>query len=187
MSIRREWLALVDAGQLARLLPLAGDPSARTVLLSREVRELLEVDLEEGEKANRRSRLLATLHNIVAGRRLVVCMTPFNAHVAIIGRLDPVEDAIWDIRCQEKPALRVFCRFVERDVLFAATCRPRSIKVDWLGWLPLGDRNSKEWRLGMEATKKEWAKFFPAYSPVRGESLDVYLSNATLEGNRRGA
>jgi len=186
MSIRKEWKKLVYVErELFRLAPLDGDRNARTVLLSREMHELFERQMEESEEANRRSRLLATLQNIVAGRRLVVCLEPFRARKANIGRLHPVEDSIFDIRCLEKPAVRVFCQFLERNVLLAVTCRPRS--VSWLGWLPLGARSSKEWKRGMAATKLEWAKFFPTYSPVGGDNLDDYLSKATLERTRRGS
>ncbi len=182
MSIRAEWQRLVAEGRfLWRLSPFPGDPAARTVLLSEELEDLLSCEMEEGQDANRRSRLLASLQNIVAGRRLVVCMTPFKARVAHVGRLDPISDSIWDIRCQESPALRVFCRFVEKDVLLAATCRPRSVSANWLGWLPLGDRNSKEWERGSAATKREWGRLFPTHVPVSGDDLDADLSNATHE------
>jgi hypothetical protein len=182
MSIRAEWQRLLAEGvYLWRLAPFPGDPAARTVLLTQEMDELLSRTMEEGEEANGRSRLLASLQHIVAGRRLVACLTPFKARQAHIGRLDPIQDSIWDIRCQDSPALRVFGRFVEKDVFLAVTCRPRSIEVDWLGWLPLGDRNSKEWKQGIEATKRGWEKLFPTYEPVSGENLDAYLSNAVLE------
>jgi hypothetical protein len=182
MSIRNEWQRLVaESEQLFRLKPLDGDPAARTVLLSKEMNDLIEGPWEEGEEANRLARLLATLQNIVAGRRLVVCLTPHEARRANIGRLCPIDDSIWDIRCLDKPALRVFCAFVEKDVLFAVTCRPRSVEIDWLRWLPLGDRNSKEWKRGIAAAKPEWIKLFPTYDRVSGDNLDAYLSNATLE------
>ena len=158
-----------------------GDPARRTVLLSKETNDLIEGPWREGEEGTRLALLLGTLHNVVSGRRLVVCLGAHKARRANIGRLHPTADSIWDIRCQDKPALRVFCAFVEKDVLFAATCRPRSVKVGWLGWLPLGDRNSKEWKRGIAATKREWAKLFPTYEPVKGDNLDAYLSNATLE------
>src|SRR5579872_1268550 len=122
MSIREEWKKLVFEGELFRLDPFDGDRKVRAVLLSEEMRELLERDMEEGEEANRRSRLLATLQNIVSGRRLRVCLEPYGARKAIIGRLDPIEESVFDVRCQEKPAVRVFCRFLEKDVLFAVTC-----------------------------------------------------------------
>ncbi len=188
MSIREEWKKLVEVDkELSRLELFDGDRHARTVLLSQEMRELLDRPMEEGEEANRRSRLLATLQNIVAGRRLVVCLEPFEARKATIGRLDPIEDSVFDIRCQDKPAVRVFCRFIEKDVLFAVTCRPRSVKMGWLGWLPLGRRQSKEWERGVAATKREWSKFFPTYEPVKGECLHDYLSNATPERTRGGS
>jgi hypothetical protein len=56
MSIREEWKRLVDEGELFRLAPLDGDQNARTVLLTVEMRELLECEMEEGEEADRRSR-----------------------------------------------------------------------------------------------------------------------------------
>lgn len=171
----------VEKERLFKLDPFPGDPNARTVLMSEELLKLTTRPMEEGEDANRRSPLIASLQYIVAGRRLVVCMTPFKARKANLGRLDPIEDSIWDVRCQEKPALRVFCQFVEKDVLFAVTCRPRTVKMDWLGWVPLGDSNSKEWKRGIAATKREWAMYFPAELPVRGDDLDDYISNATLE------
>lgn len=181
MSIRAEWRNLVAKGELFKLAPFDGDPSRRTVLMSQEVNDLVSGEWEEGGEGNRRARLLATLQNIVAGRRLVVCMKPFKARVAILGRLTPIEESIWDIRCQDRPALRVFCRFLEKDVLFAIECRPRSIKVDWLDWLPLGDRYSKEWKRAIASTKRQWAMHFPAAQFVSGDNLDDYLSNATLE------
>ena len=187
MSIRTEWKKLVDDRELFKLDPLIGDRNARTVILSQEMHELLTQEMEEGEGANRRSRLLATLQNIVAGRRMVVCLEPFNARKANIGRLSPTEHSVFDIRCQDKPAVRVFCRFLERDVLFAATCRPRSARLNWLSWFPLGDRYSKEWKRGLAATIREWNRYFPTYAPVTGDNLDDYLSKATLERTRSGS
>ena len=184
MSIREEWKKLLEEGELFRLAPLDGDRPARTVLLSREMDDLLNDDMEEGEQADRRSRLLASLQNIVAGRRLVVCLEPYSARKASIGRLDPIEESVFDIRCQEKPGVRVFCRFVEKDVLFAVTCRPRSVQMDWLGWLPL-QLQSKRWREAARATIREWTRLFPTYDPVKGENLGDYLSKATLERTRR--
>jgi hypothetical protein len=178
-------MRFVRDGELFELEQLTGDKNARTVLLTREMRELLNMEMEEGQDANRRSRLLATLQNIVAGRRMVVCLTPYAARKANIGRLDPIDDSVFDIRCWEKPAVRVFCRFLETNVLLAVTCRPRSKRLWWLGWLPLGRRESKEWKRGIAAVKREWSRLFPTYDPVKGDDLLAYFSsNATLERTR---
>jgi hypothetical protein len=181
MSIRAEWQKLVADGHLFRLEQFIGDPANRTVLMTPEVYEVLTKAMPEGPEANRRSRLLASLQGIVAGQHMVVCMAPFEARKANMGRLDPVEDLVWDVRCQESPAVRAFCLFIEKDVLFAATCRPRSVAMTWLDWLPLGDRHSGEWDRGKVATKRQWGMFFPAHTPVSGDDLNEYLSNATAE------
>jgi hypothetical protein len=165
---------------LFRLEPFDGDPVRRTVLLTREMKDLIDEPREEGAEANRVARLLATLQNIVSGWRLVVCMDPYEAREANIGRLGPVQDSVWDIRCRDKPALRVFVAFVEKDVLLAVTCRPRSVPVNWLGWLPLKN-DSKEWKRGIDAVKRDWARLFPTYDRVKGDDLGDYLSNATPE------
>jgi hypothetical protein len=186
MSIREEWRKLVADGWLYDLPPADGDPWGRTVLMTKEVNDLVDGDWEENVEGVRRARLLATLQNFVAGRRLVVCLRPFEARVANIGRLDPVDESIFDVRCQEKPALRVFGRFVEKNVFLASTCRPRTIAVSWLDWLPLGDRHSKEWESGKFFTRRDWARFFPAQNPVSGDDLHAYLTNADLEGSGLG-
>lgn len=181
MSITQEWQKLVADGWLYRLPPFPGDPSKRVVLLSPEMQEVVTQQMDEGEDSNRRSRLVASLQHIVAGRVVVACLNPHRARLAHVGRLDPIGDGIWDVRCQEAPALRVFGRFIEADVFLAATCRPRSKPVGWLGWLPLGPSDSKEWKNGRAATIREWNKVLPAHAPVTGENLDEYLSNASLE------
>jgi hypothetical protein len=187
MSIREEWQKLVAARQLHELRPFDGDPYKRVVIMTDEVAQLVFGPWNNDLMGDRCARLAANLQNIVTGAKLVVCMRPFEARVAQLGRLDPVEDSVWDFRDSEKPGLRVFVQFLERDVLFASTCRPRSVRVNWLDYLPLGDRNSKEWKDGIRAAKRQWTMFFPAHEPVKGVVLDEYLSNADHEGIGRGA
>jgi hypothetical protein len=84
MSIREEWMKLVVDEELFELEPLAGDKNARTILLSREMWDLLSSEMEEGESANRRSKLLATLQNWPApgfeDTELGVLLEPEVAH-----------------------------------------------------------------------------------------------------------
>lgn len=188
MSIRAEWQRHVSSGELHRVEPLAGDPCRRTVLVTEEIQDLLTRPMEEGAEANRRARLLQTLQAIVSTRKLVVCLDPFEAaRGTVIGRLCPVEKSVFDIRCEDSPGIRVFCHFIEKDVLFGVTCRPRSVQIPWLGgWLPLGIRNSKEWKDGIRATLRTWPMFFPAHSPVSGDNLGDYLSDARLQHPKGG-
>lgn len=180
MSIREEWQKLVVGTLLSKVEPFPGDPSKRTVLISKELQILLEGPWE-GEQGIRCATLAATLQRIVVGAKLVVEMDPFRAREADIGRLAPVEDGVWDIRCRDKPGIRVFCFFLEKDVLLALFCTPRSVPVPWLRRLPLGVRNSIEWKLATKESKREWAKLFPAHEFLGGDDLNAYLSNAVPE------
>jgi putative component of toxin-antitoxin plasmid stabilization module len=171
----------VKEERLFMLDPFPGDPKARTVLMSPEIKALIAGPWDDQPMGDRCGRLLASLQRIVRGELLRVCLKPFKAREAQIGRLDPVEHSIFDIRSSEKPGLRVFCRFAEKDVLIALTCAPRSVKVSWLDRLPLGDRYSREWKRAVFECKQKWFELFPAHEPVKGDNLDDYLSKAVLE------
>jgi hypothetical protein len=161
--------------------PFSGDARARTVLVSPMINQLLVGPWDDQEMGERCGRLLASLSRIVSGELLKVCLTPFGAREAQLGRLSPIEDSVFDIRSREKPGLRVFVRFAERNVLIALTCAPRSVKVSWLDSLPLGDRHSNEWKRAVYDCRRLWSDLLPAHDPVKGDNLDDYLSNATLE------
>jgi hypothetical protein len=187
MSIRQEWIDHVQAGRLHRVYPFRGEPVVRTVLVSPEINELIVGPWDDEEMGIRCARLLAILQRIVRGEILKVCLTPFEARQAQLGRLDPVEDSTFDIRSLESPALRVFCGFAEKDVVIALVCAPRSVPVSWLAWLPLGGRHSREWKRAIRQFKRDWGILFPGYERVSGDCLDVYLSNAVLERSSGGS
>jgi len=98
-----------------------------------------------------------------------------------IGRLDPVEDEVWDLRSQKpKPALRAFFRFAEKDILVVLTCSPRSVPVSWLSRLPLLGRETREWRRAIVECRSEWRKLFLAHEPISGTDINAYLTGAIL-------
>ena len=138
---------------------------------------------ESGPSGNRCARLRADLENFVSGAPITVCWEPFKGRkIHQIGRLDKVEEEVWDYRCNDpEPGLRIFCRFAENDVLVALTCSPRSVPVSWLARMPLLGRNSREWKLAKKECCAEWRKLFPAYPPLTGENVDDYISNAILQ------
>lgn len=186
MSIREEWQKLVADGTLCRVEPFPGDPDKRTVLISNEMKELLDGPWD-GEQGKRCALLAATLQRIVTGAKLVVELDPRKAREADMGRLAEIEDGVWDIRCRRKPGIRVFCFFLETDVLVSFFCAPRSVPVSWLHRLPLGMGESVEWRNAIRESKREWAKLFPAHSPLVENDVNAYLSNAVSERDEGGA
>ena len=183
MSIRDEINNRIAEGRLFRLTPLfSSDGKERTVLMSEEINRLVTGPWEEGPMGNRCSGLRAELENFVSGAPISVCWIPFEANGNHqLGRLDKIEDGVWDYRSTNPPpGLRVFCRFAEKDVLVAFTCSPRSVHVSWLDRLPLLGRQSREWKRAILECRAEWAKLFPAYQPISGGSIDDYISNPVV-------
>ena len=166
--------------KLGFLVP--GPPERRVVLLSPELNALVSEPWVDSLKAERCARLRADLENILAGERLVVCWEPFKAGKRHqIGRLDPVQDDIFDIRSMDpSPGLRVLFHFAEKDVLVLHVCNPRSVKVSWLSRLPLGEGSSKAWRKATAESRTRWTTLFPRYEPHHGDDIHDYLSNAVL-------
>jgi putative component of toxin-antitoxin plasmid stabilization module len=187
MSIRKQWQDLVQQGQLFDLAPFPGDRRARTVLMSEAINKLVVGPWDDQAMGDRCARLTAGLQGIVRGNQLTVCMIPFAARQAQLGRLAPTSDSVFDLRNSEKPGLRVFCRFAEKNVLVALICAPRSVRVSWLDRLPLGDRYSKHWKRAVRETLAQWSVLFPKHDPVLGDNLDEYLTHATAERNRSGS
>jgi hypothetical protein len=182
MSIRDEINARIKEGRLFRLEPEnQKDEKRRTVLISEEINRMVSGPWPDGPMGLRCARLRADLENIVTAELITVCWDPFKARNEQIGRLHRVEDEVWDLRSQKpKPGLRAFFRFAEKDVFVVLTVAPRSVPVSWLSRLPLLRRESREWRNAIIECRTEWKKLFPAYEPIHGTDINVYLTGAIL-------
>ena len=181
MSIRELWAKRVREGELIKLdFSIRGPQEKRTVLLSPEINALISGPWRDSAMRDRCYRLRADLENILAGARLTCCDIPREAKEKHqIGRLDPIEDKIFDIRSLEpSPALRIIFHFAERDVFVIHTCSPRSVNVSWLTRLPLV--NEKLWRRAISNGKARWSILFPGHEPP-GASIHDYLSNAFVD------
>jgi hypothetical protein len=144
--------------------------------------ELVSEPWPDTEMGIRCARLRAQMEDILAGKRLVVCWVPGKGRDHHqIGRLEPFEDNIFDVRSVDpSPALRVFFHFAERDVLVMHLCHPRSIPVHWLRRVPLLNRDSKAWKNAIAESNRNWSTLFPRHPPHAGKNIDDYLSNAVL-------
>jgi hypothetical protein len=91
MSIRQEWIKHVEGHLLHKVDPFPGDPKVRTVLVSCEINDLLFGPWDDGPMGERCGRLLAVFQGIVRDELLKVCLTPFKARQARLGRLCPIE------------------------------------------------------------------------------------------------
>src|SRR5260370_38474058 len=80
------------------LLPtMRDDPVVRTMLLSVELRELIEGPWQSDGLEYRAGMLRADLEEFVKGETLTVCLEPFCAKSAYMGRLAPTSAGLWDI------------------------------------------------------------------------------------------
>ncbi len=182
MSIRNLWIQRVRDGELIKLdFSIPGPQERRTVLLSPEINALISGPWRDSAMQDRCFRLRAELENILGGARLTCCDVPREANDKHqIGRLDPIEDNIFDIRSvQPPPALRIVFHFAEKDVLILHACSPRSVDVPWLSRLPLV--SEKLWRKAISDSKAQWSVLFPKHDPHSGESFHDYLSNALVD------
>src|SRR5260370_6873718 len=148
MSIREEINARINEKRLFLLKPLnKKDNKKRTVLVSKEINQVIVGPWADGPQGTRCARLRGDLENLITAENITVCWDPRKARNEQIGRLDQVRDEVWDLRSRDpKPGLRVFFRFAEKDVFVALTCAPRSVHVSSLHRFPLRGRKSREWR-----------------------------------------
>ncbi len=93
-----------------------------------------------------------------------------------MGRLNRPKDEVWDIRSiAPRPGIRIFGRFAERDVFVGLFWSPRSVEIPFSQRLPLGEKDSVEWKNAILECKSEWKKLFPSYQPVHGDEIHKYI------------
>lgn len=149
------------------------------MFLSQELKDFLDGPWTHKGARLRAGRLRADLEAFIKGDELSLCFEPFVAKAAYMGRLEPIEDSIWDIRSRDpKPALRVVGFFAEMDAFVALRWAPRSKRLEWTDKPPLGDKDSREWRDIIVQCKTDWRNLFHGYVPVTGECINAYLSDS---------
>jgi hypothetical protein len=171
MSIRVLIHQRIAEGRLFPLAPvLPSDPIERTMLLSKEINDLVMGPWVDQRWANRCNRLRANLEEFVKGVVVTVSLTPYEHAAAYMGRLDRPIDEVWDIRSRDpKPGLRVFGRFSEHNTFIA---------LHWGTRKELLDRRA--WGFAIAETKGRWNRLLAPYDPpFSGEdNANVYLSDA---------
>ena len=166
MSIRDMVCEWVASGDLIVLDPaLDTTPTMRFVFVTKEVREALYGPWDDLEREVRYNRMRAVVDAFVAGARMAVRYPPSRSAKAQIALLDPAADQVWEFRSREpRPGVRLFGSFLEPNTFVALFTELReNIDDDFL----------KE----KERCKREWRRFFPAYRPFSGGSLNSYVTN----------
>ncbi len=153
---------------LPPLLP--GDRTGRTLLVAREVMEIVGFrSLPDDASGDRRhARLRALFDHFSRGAPVTVADDPFRKRrTAILARVHPPADEVWDFRCLDpRPGIRAFGRFAEPDVFVALTWAYREDIAPGDGWTAQIAR-----------CRAAWTGLFGALPPFRGDRIDAYLSS----------
>jgi hypothetical protein len=174
---------LVNTGRLFYLEPVLDDPVERTMLMSPEIRALLEGPWDSNDMEDRCGQLRDDLERFVTGGAITLCFDPYIAQTAYFGLLDPPTDAIWDLRSRDPdPGLRVLGAFADKDVFVSLLCAPRSVPVEWLNRKPLNDTeaNPSEWGRAIRQANAMWHNLFPTYRRHIGKQHDDYVTGAFI-------
>lgn len=177
MSIHDEIKHRIAEGRLFEVLPVMDEPIKRRMYVSSEINELLNGPWNDGpEWEERCGELRVTLEQFVIGAYIKVCLIPFKAQSAYMGRLAPITDEVWDIRSIDpSPALRVFGRFASKDVFVCFNWRSRSVDIQASNEPPLEEGSSDQWKKAINECKAEWRKLFPIYQPIHGVQVNDYI------------
>ena len=103
----------------------------------------------------RAGRLRADLERFIKGQQIGLCLIPYQAATAYMGRLDRPKDEVWDIRSVDpSPGLRVFGRFAEVGLFIALLWAPRSKDLHWAERKVLGKGTSLQWQFAILECQK---------------------------------
>lgn len=162
MSLHERIQELEGEGALVALRPRAfRAPIRRALFVSAELDERLRGPWQSSAEEERWVRLEADLAMFVEGALIVV--------PDYMKRLHPSQDEVWEILSRKpRPSIRVFGRFAEADVFVALT---------WAERRALGGLGDRAWRDAILACKTAWKKLFLTYEPLRGETLDAYITD----------
>lgn len=170
----------VRAGRLHALeMTDASDPVERILAYSDEIKVLLEGPWAPASCASRAGRLRADLEAFVRGDPVSVCLRPYQAGAAFLGRLAEPDQEVWDVRAREpNPAIRLFGRFAAPDALVLFDWRPRS--KPWNGREPLQDRDDPGWEQEKAKCMERWERLFPKHDPIHGENVSDYITRNAI-------
>ncbi len=167
MSIRDEIKRLEHDGKLFCLESgLMGEETPRTLWMSQEVRDA--VILPPRVKADRRLfEFRQFLDSWLEYSRFSVAEDPdTKPSSAMLARVHPVKEEFWDFRVTApKPGIRAIGAFGDHDTFIVLTWEYREFIPEF------------EFSEEVQRCMDEWTDLFGEVKPLKGKSLNAYLSN----------
>jgi len=170
MSIRDEIKSRISEGRLFLLEPaLTIDPCVRWIFVTPEVYDFVLGPWDSVQDEVRAGKLRADLDKFVTGMPISISAEPYRKpNTTYMSPIDPVADRVFEIRNRDKPGIRIFGSFAEKDVFVATTWNYRP----WLGGPR--DRHFRDMR---ERSKTIWNQLFNSYQPISGEDRNDIATN----------
>ena len=170
MSIRDEIKSRVSEGRLSLLTPaMPSDPCIRWVFVTSEVKQIVVGPWETTEDEIRAMKLRAHIDLFSTGKPISISDDPYKKpNTTYMSPIHPKNDRVFEIRNQDKPGIRVFGAFAEKN-LFIATC--------WGYRKNLGGPEDRGFRDMREKSKAVWRQLFNSYEPILGEDRNELATN----------
>jgi hypothetical protein len=169
MSIEDEIQALCPQGRLHRLPSLlCGPDTARTMYVSTEILDAVTPPFADSLQGERDAEFRQTLDAFLEGGMFSVAEDPYaKPSDAMLARVAPTAAEFWDIRSVvPRPGIRCLGAFIAQDIFVALTCANRE-DLDASG----------AWEAEIGRCTSEWRELFGSQLPLKGASLDEYLTN----------
>ena len=143
---------------------IRGEETPRTVFVSEEVAEIVIPPSAKTWEGRRHARLRALLDGFTEGDFITIAEDPHDkAASAILARVDPVGEEVWDFRCLDpNPGIRVFGCFAETDTFVALTWDYRE--------------NIEDWAAEVVRCRTAWTTLFCGLPSFKGKILNEYIS-----------
>jgi len=170
MSIRDEIIYRISEERLYLLKPaLSSDPCVRWLFVTQEVYSFVHGPWESIEDEIRASYLRADLDKFSTGKPISISADPYKKpKTTYMSPIDPKEDRVYEIRNRDKPGIRVFGSFSEKDVFVATT---------WGYRKSLGGPQDRNFRDMRERSKAIWIQLFNSYQPLSGDDCNDLATN----------
>ena len=170
MSTHDVLRSLVKAERVIHMPPqILGVSEGRHLFLEARLgKRLLSSIYGKSKHSQRLAQLLQNIDQFVSDKFISFGEHPFDKDdAAFIARTCPVEAGIFDIRCREKPAQRIFGAFAETDTFVGLTLRSRK---------ELGGKDEPMFSEAITDALFVWNDLFPNHGPFVSHNLKDHVS-----------
>lgn len=172
MSIYERLGALVAEGVLFPVRSSRWN-NQRAIFLSEELNRALADPRSALNFFDQKAEIIGFFERWISGSKIAVRLDN-DDRGAELARLLPPPEEIWEIRIlSPRPQLRIFGRFIARDMLVVTAAWNR----DQLGTaFTRKGKTSRSWMRAMHDCEREWSRLFGRAEPFRGHAIRDYVS-----------